>query len=829
VGQPPFFTSSLYSLIQLIVHDPITFPDSMSPLFRSFLSGLLTKKPADRLAWPQLADHPFLTPPETGPAAEPPPDDPPRPLPPPSPRIRRSSTRPSLRGEACEAEPPRPSRAQDAPGHVYLPPPPAGGVGGPPSRELASLEAAAEAVAGDASAAALLRADASLTARLLAAAGGGGADAASALRSLSHLLSSSGGGAGDALGAAAPPALAETARGYLGGAGGVISTAPLLASSLELLALLLPPPPAQAPLPPLPLCRLAAEALRQRGDPLGAVAAAAACLAEAALAGAAGGRAEGAAAAAAALNATALLPELARSLALLGSGSGQARRRCGALRAIASASLLPGCRSAAASAALAAGEEVLLGALGGADGPEAAEAGAALVARCAGASRELARTAEAAVWGALARAAGGGGPGSIALLDAAASLCEAAGAEEEEGAAGAAAAAAAHLLATSRLASVAALLSAARAARDPAPFPAAARLLAAPFAAADAGPGPSAAAAQQVQLRAYEQALLQHALPQTMSGALEVAPPRLLPAPVALLVRLSLASPAFGDAFVAGGGLGAGCVAAALHQDAPPAAAADFLLLLSQLARGSGAHHATLCAAGLAPHLARLASGGGGAPAAVRARACNAAGNLCRHGPGFYAEALRAGLPAALAAACADPDGATRKFAAFALGNAAFHSDELYCALACAAAPLAALLQDGEDKTRANAAGALGNLARNSDALAPALLAAAAPDALLGLLQASLEPAAAEAPEAGCVRIALFSVGNLCAHGALKQRLLRLGVRELAGRLAEEAPNRDAATRRYAQRVLAKLAGTPSKADAAAELAGASRHTPPPL
>jgi hypothetical protein len=60
VGQPPFYTNSIYSLIHHIVKDPVKFPTNISPEFKSFLKGLLNKKPADRLGWPELLEHPFV-------------------------------------------------------------------------------------------------------------------------------------------------------------------------------------------------------------------------------------------------------------------------------------------------------------------------------------------------------------------------------------------------------------------------------------------------------------------------------------------------------------------------------------------------------------------------------------------------------------------------------------------------------------------------------------------------------------------------------------------------------------------------------------------------
>ncbi len=45
VGQPPFYTNSIYSLIHLIINDPVKYPDNMSPNFKDLLKGLLNKVP----------------------------------------------------------------------------------------------------------------------------------------------------------------------------------------------------------------------------------------------------------------------------------------------------------------------------------------------------------------------------------------------------------------------------------------------------------------------------------------------------------------------------------------------------------------------------------------------------------------------------------------------------------------------------------------------------------------------------------------------------------------------------------------------------------------
>lgn len=59
-GTPPFYTNSIYSLINHIVKDKIRYPMNMSSDFKSFLMGLLKKDPKERLSWPNLLYHPFV-------------------------------------------------------------------------------------------------------------------------------------------------------------------------------------------------------------------------------------------------------------------------------------------------------------------------------------------------------------------------------------------------------------------------------------------------------------------------------------------------------------------------------------------------------------------------------------------------------------------------------------------------------------------------------------------------------------------------------------------------------------------------------------------------
>ncbi|XP_027734974.1 serine/threonine-protein kinase 36 isoform X2 [Empidonax traillii] len=60
VGTPPFYTNSIFQLVSLIVKDSVKWPTAMSPVFKSFLQGLLMKDPHQRLSWPELLSHPFI-------------------------------------------------------------------------------------------------------------------------------------------------------------------------------------------------------------------------------------------------------------------------------------------------------------------------------------------------------------------------------------------------------------------------------------------------------------------------------------------------------------------------------------------------------------------------------------------------------------------------------------------------------------------------------------------------------------------------------------------------------------------------------------------------
>lgn len=60
VGTPPFYTNSIIQLVKMITTNKVKWTDKMSPMFKSFLAGLLEKDSKRRLQWPDLLSHPFV-------------------------------------------------------------------------------------------------------------------------------------------------------------------------------------------------------------------------------------------------------------------------------------------------------------------------------------------------------------------------------------------------------------------------------------------------------------------------------------------------------------------------------------------------------------------------------------------------------------------------------------------------------------------------------------------------------------------------------------------------------------------------------------------------
>ena len=276
----------------------------------------------------------------------------------------------------------------------------------------------------------------------------------------------------------------------------------------------------------------------------------------------------------------------------------------------------------------------------------------------------------------------------------------------------------------------------------------------------------------------------------------------------------------------------------------------DSLLTVSQLARITKENYEPIARASMLPAIRRLLTH---SDAGVRARVCNLLGNLCRHSGYFYNSLEKHGLIQPLIDRCRDQDRATRKFACFAIGNAGFHNNSLYEPLRSSIAPLVALLRDEEDKTRANAAGALGNLVRNHSLLCRELVQADAlqvcngstplmatllrlpsplgcPGGLLGLHSAALSDprrpspspglfspraqalidtinqpeTAASASEGGSpLKIALFSLGNMCAHRECREALLANA--SFSSSIERLTGSKDETVKKYVARIKTKL------------------------
>ena len=141
---------------------------------------------------------------------------------------------------------------------------------------------------------------------------------------------------------------------------------------------------------------------------------------------------------------------------------------------------------------------------------------------------------------------------------------------------------------------------------------------------------------------------------------------------------------------------------------------------------------------------------------------------MCRHSDFFYEIILKNNIINPLIQCCYDTDKNTRKFACFAIGNAAFLNDRLYENLKPCIPILVGLLDDVEDNTRANSAGALGNFVRCSDVLCNDINNHNAPEALLKLAER-------EQTSNQTIKVALFALGNFCNHNLIKNQLESFG------------------------------------------------------
>jgi fused len=244
------------------------------------------------------------------------------------------------------------------------------------------------------------------------------------------------------------------------------------------------------------------------------------------------------------------------------------------------------------------------------------------------------------------------------------------------------------------------------------------------------------------------------------------------------------------------------------------------LQLASHLARHSDAHHEVLSQVLRPDKLALILQFG--SPTA-RSKCCNFIGNRCRHSARFYStlaatvsvqDGAKSSIASLLVGCCSDTDPSTRKFACFAIGNAAFHNPSLYKLLASAVRPLTLALTDADDKTRANAAGALGNLARNGGDLAHLISKENAPRALLDLILTHNTGFKSSSPNISSARTALFSLGTMAVYSPSRAALIQTSesvhptLDDLFRAVADAGKSADETVLKYLTRLKTKLAST---------------------
>ncbi|CAI6012070.1 unnamed protein product [Closterium sp. NIES-65] len=236
----------------------------------------------------------------------------------------------------------------------------------------------------------------------------------------------------------------------------------------------------------------------------------------------------------------------------------------------------------------------------------------------------------------------------------------------------------------------------------------------------------------------------------------------------------------------------------------------DVLLIVSHLSRLSEDYYEPIATADIYGALEVFLAH---PDAGVRSKACNAVGNMCRHSAYFYPIMVDSGILSRLIECCADHDRNTRKFACFAIGNAAYHNSSLYAALRPVIPHLAVLLaaesgppSSSDDKIKANAAGALGNMVRNSGELCHDLISQGALQALVDLVVTGTSQQQTPRRDGGesqsPVKIALFSLGNMCSHSACREYLRSIDIFRILHRLKRSG---DMTIVKYATRILSKF------------------------
>ncbi|KAF8116698.1 hypothetical protein N665_0015s0071 [Sinapis alba] len=244
-----------------------------------------------------------------------------------------------------------------------------------------------------------------------------------------------------------------------------------------------------------------------------------------------------------------------------------------------------------------------------------------------------------------------------------------------------------------------------------------------------------------------------------------------------------------------------------LNQSSPREILLDILMIISDLSRMDKAFYKYIGEAAVLQPLKEFLTH---PDPNIRAKACSALGNACKHNEYFYSSLAEHQIIGLLIDRCADPDKRTQKFACFAIANAAYHSDKLYEELRPSITQLANVLTSAEgDKTKANAAGALSNLVRNSNKLCEDMVSKGALQTLLKFVADcsafALNPGKKETASVSPLEIALLSLAKMCSnHQICRQFVKSSEVLPIIARL-KHSPETNIAN--YALVIVAKAGG----------------------
>ena len=222
----------------------------------------------------------------------------------------------------------------------------------------------------------------------------------------------------------------------------------------------------------------------------------------------------------------------------------------------------------------------------------------------------------------------------------------------------------------------------------------------------------------------------------------------------------------------------------------------EVLAFLSALCRKSSEIYNTIHQLNIFPDLKNLLENSN--ETSFKSRVCNLLGNMCRHTDFFYEQIKSSGIIVPLLKCCYEKDKATRKFACFAIGNAAFLNDKLYECFRPIIPRMVELLHDQEENTRANSAGALGNFVRCGETLCDDIINAKAHEALINLAETE------EVAQIQIIRVALFALGNFCNHAKIKQELDKINFRQRIENIKEKFRN-DRQLMEHIERIQKKL------------------------